>query len=184
MNLSKNLRKSWACVVLLTVAYVLSACTSTAPRPGGPVSGSSVPNTSVPNTSTPGTTVPATPQPGAQSNTEGLVKEYDVTPEAAWEIAKTVFRWEGAGAIQEQRSKGYMLTSLGANALSSGTVMGAWIEPGKQAQTSKVTILTKRNFLSSASTLTESAFHKRFAQALTMVKQGKTLPKIAPPMPA
>lgn len=161
MNLSKLL----GCAAALLAAYTLMACSTP-----GTSSSSSVGSA-------------GTQQPGTDPNSTGSVKEYDVTQEAAWEIAKTVFRWEGAGPIQEQRAKNYMLTSVGANALSSGTVMGAWIEPGKSGQTSKVTILMKQRFLSGAHNLTEAGFHKRFAQALTLIKQGKALPKLAPPMP-
>ena len=168
--------RSMAFGVFGAVIVIVQGCSSIA-RPGGP--GSSAPSAS--NTSSP--TAPAD-RAGASSS-QGLVKEYDVTPEAAWEIAKTVLRWEGAGAIEEKRSQNYMLTSVGANAVSSGTVMGAWVEPGKQPQTSKVTILTKQRFLSSASgTSSEAMFHKRFAQALGFIKQGKVLPKVPPALPA
>ena len=162
-------------VVALAI-LIFQGCSST-----GRPSGSATSSTNASNTS------PST-MPGdraGSSSSQGLVKEYDVTPEAAWEIAKTVLRWEGAGAIEEKRSQNYMLTNVGANAVSSGTVMGAWVEPGKQPQTSKVTILTKQRFLSNASGInSEEIFHKRFAQALSFIKQGKALPKVAPAQPA
>ena len=172
-----KLRTFCLCLALLLVAAFLPGCstvpsTSTFPGPSPP------PASGIPGTQ--GTP----PAPGTTTTTDGLVKEYDVTQEAAWEIAKTVFRWEGAGPIQEERKKGYMLTSMGGNALYTGTVMGAWIEPGRQVLTSKVTILTKRRVLGSPTAFTEAIFHRRFAQAVAMVKQGKVLPKVAPPMPA
>jgi len=71
------------------------------------------------------------------------MKIYPVTPDQAWEIAKTVFRWEGSDAIEEHKDEGYMLTSSGVNMVSWGAVMGAWIEPFDKDHT-KVTVVTKR----------------------------------------
>jgi hypothetical protein len=110
----------------------------------------------------------------------GTSEVYPVTADQAWEIAKTVFRWEGADAIEEHRSENYMLTSSGMNMVSYGTVMGAWIDPVDQNST-KVTVVTKRRLSTNlATTLTEATFHKRFAQAVEIVKAGKKLP-LAPP---
>ena len=115
-----------------------------------------------------------------QSGAEGTTKNYAVTEAQAWEIAKTVFRWEGADAIEEHRDQHYMLTSSGVNLVSWGAVMGAWVEPVKDDDT-KVTVVTKRRVtLNVATTLTETTFHKRFAQAVNIIKQGKPLPAEAP----
>jgi len=43
---------------------------------------------------------------------EGTSKVYPVNADQAWDIAKTVFRWEGADAIEEHRKEGYMLTRM------------------------------------------------------------------------
>lgn len=111
---------------------------------------------------------------------EGTAKIYPVDAEKAWEIAKTVFRWEGADAIEEHKAEGYMLTSSGMNWVSWGAVMGAWIEPVDNYNT-KVTVVTKRRIATNiATTLTESTFHKRFAQAVEIVKKGSRLP-VEPP---
>jgi len=111
---------------------------------------------------------------------EGTSKVYPVNADQAWDIAKTVFRWEGADAIEEHRKEGYMLTSSGMNFVSIGTVMGAWIDPIDQNNT-KVTVVTKRRIATNiATTLTETTFHNRFAQAVDIVKAGKPLP-VAPP---
>lgn len=92
----------------------------------------------------------------------------------------TVLRWEGADAIEQHRSEGYMLTSSGMNLVSSGAVMGAWVEPTDQNST-KVTVVTKRRIATNlATTLTETTFHKRFAQAVGIVKRGERLP-LKPP---
>jgi hypothetical protein len=115
-----------------------------------------------------------------ESGSEGTTKVYPVTTDQAWDIAKTVFRWEGADAIEEHKAEGYMLTSSGPNLVSWGAVMGAWIERADGDNT-KVTVVTKRRIsVNVATTLTEGTFHKRFAQAVEIVKTGKPLPRIAP----
>jgi hypothetical protein len=111
---------------------------------------------------------------------EGTSKVYPVNSEQAWMIAKVVFRWEGADAIEEHKDEGYMLTSSGMNFVSWGAVMGAWIDPVDKDNT-KVTVVTKRRISTNvATTLTEATFHKRFAQAVDIVKAGKTLPSSPP----
>ena len=116
-----------------------------------------------------------------ESGKEGLTKEYPVTQDQAWNIAKTVFRWEGADAIEEHRDQGYMLTSSGINLVSYGAVMGAWVDKGSAPPVTKVTVVTKRrvqtNFFT---TLTEETFHRRFAEAVAIVQSGKQLPRVAP----
>jgi len=115
-----------------------------------------------------------------ESGSEGTTKNYQVSEAQAWEIAKTVFRWEGADAIEEHREQNYMLTSSGMNMVSYGAVMGAWITPINKSDT-KVTVVTKRRLtLNVATTLTESTFHRRFAQAVEIVKKGQPLPASAP----
>lgn len=115
-----------------------------------------------------------------QRKDEGTVKVYPVTADQAWVIAKAVFRWEGSDAIEEHRDEGYMLTSSGMNLVTFGTVMGAWIEPLSDQQT-KVTVVTKRRVQTNLfTTLTETTFHRRFAQAVEIVKSGKPVPAAAP----
>jgi PBP1b-binding outer membrane lipoprotein LpoB len=111
---------------------------------------------------------------------QGTSKIYPVNSEQAWMIAKAVFRWEGADAIEEHKDEGYMLTSSGMNLVSMGTVMGAWIDPIDKEDT-KVTVVTKRRISTDlATTLTETTFQKRFAQAVDIVKAGKPLPSSPP----
>lgn len=115
-----------------------------------------------------------------KSKDEGTSKVYPVTTDQAWDISRTVFRWEGADAIEEHRNEGYMLTSTGMNFVSYGAVMGAWIDSVDKDNT-KVTVVTKRRISTNiATTLTEATFHKRFGQALDIVKAGKSLPLSAP----
>lgn len=69
-----------------------------------------------------------------------------------------------------------MLTSAGMNLISAGAVRGAWIESVDNNST-KVTVVTKRRIQTNlATTLTETTFHKRFAQAVDIIKAGKPLP--------
>ena len=115
-----------------------------------------------------------------EAGTEGTTKVYPVNADRAWEISKTVFRWEGSDAIEEHRDQGYMLTSSGMNLVSWGAVMGAWIEPVDKKNT-KVTVVTKRRVtMNIATTLTESTYHRRFAQAVEIVRKGQPLPRNLP----
>ena len=119
-----------------------------------------------------------------KAKSEGISKVYPVNADQAWNIARTVFRWEGADAIEEHRNEGYMLTSSGRNLVSEGAVMGAWVDPVDKNNT-KVTVVTKRRLsLNIATTLTETTFHSRFAQAVAIVKAGKPLPATPPEEPA
>ncbi len=115
-----------------------------------------------------------------EEGSEGTTKVYPVNADQAWGISKTVFRWEGSDAIEEHRDQGYMLTSSGMNLVSWGAVMGAWIEPVDKDNT-RVTVVTKRRVtINVATTLTESTYHRRFAQAVEIVKKGQPLPRNSP----
>ena len=111
---------------------------------------------------------------------EGTSETYPVNTDQAWEISKTVFRWEGSDAIEEHRDQGYMLTSSGLNLVSYGAVMGAWVDKIDASHT-KVTVVTKRRVkIGVFTTMMESTFHKRFAQAVVIIKRGEPLPLKAP----
>jgi hypothetical protein len=115
-----------------------------------------------------------------RSKDDGMAKVYPVNTDQAWEIARTVFRWEGADAIEEHKSEGYMLTSTGMNWVSYGAVMGAWLDPVDKDNT-RVTVVTKRRIATNlATTLTETTFHDRFAQAVEIVRKGNRLPSKPP----
>jgi hypothetical protein len=115
------------------------------------------------------------------SKDEGTANVYPVDQDRAWGIALTVLRWEDAETIEEHRSENYMLTTIGANLISSGTVVGVWVEPVKKGST-KVTVVTKRKMQTNIATgLTETTFQERYAQAVQMVKSGKSLPRKVPP---
>lgn len=115
-----------------------------------------------------------------KSKDEGTVQTYPVKTDQAWEIAMTVLRWEGCETIEEHRSSGYMLTTVGQNFVSAGSLVGVWVESADAGHT-KVTVVTKRKVQTNLATgLTETTFHDRFAEAVKIVKSGKTLP-IDPP---
>jgi hypothetical protein len=115
-----------------------------------------------------------------EEGSEGTSKVYPVNTDQAWEIAKLVFRWEGSDTIEEHRDQRYMLTGSGMNWEFWGAVMGAWIDPVDKDNT-KVTVVTKRRItINIATTLTEETFHKRFSQAVEIVKKGQPLPRNAP----
>ncbi len=110
---------------------------------------------------------------------EGTSRVYAVTADQAWEIAKAVFRWEGATNLSEHRAERYMLAS-DTNDPRTGTVMAAWVEPDPDGRM-RVTVVTRnRMLLNPAKLLTEEDFHQRFAQAVQMVKDGKPLPAKPP----
>ncbi|MBC7755289.1 MAG: hypothetical protein H7Z20_01350 [Bdellovibrio sp.] len=122
----------------------------------------------------------ATMQDVVQDKSEGTTKNYPVSEAQAWEISKTVFRWEGSDAIEEHKDQHYMLTSSGLNLVSYGAVMGAWVD-SIDVDNTKVTVVTKRRVkLNIATTLTETTFHNRFAQAVKIIQSGKSLPAVAP----
>ncbi|MBC3863170.1 hypothetical protein H8K32_13750 [Undibacterium jejuense] len=115
-----------------------------------------------------------------ESGKEGLTHEYAITQDQAWDIARTVFRWEGADGIEEHRTEGYMLTSSGVSLASSGSVMGAWVENGADGKV-KVTVVTKRRVKTDLFIpLSEEGFHRRFTQAVAIVKSGQKLPLTSP----
>jgi len=119
----------------------------------------------------------ASSQDALKSKESGTAKVYPVTEERAWEI---VFRWEGTDAIEEDRANRVMITSTGADAVTPGTVIACWIDPEGATQT-RVTVVTMRRYqLSLFTSLTEGTFHRRFAQAVEIVKSGKPLPLTAP----
>ncbi len=114
------------------------------------------------------------------SKEEGTARNYSVKSDRAWDIAMTVLRWEGAETIEEHRTEGYMLTTTSANMVTSGTLIGVWVDK-VNTSTSKVTVVTKRKMSTNIATgLTESTFHDRFAQAVKIVKAGKSLPTVPP----
>jgi hypothetical protein len=117
----------------------------------------------------------------------GTTQRYFVPADTAWDIARSVLRWEGhAEHIEEHRAEGYMLGASDWQAFTWGTYMGVWLAPESSGAV-RVTVVTKRkmstNFIT---TLTETTFHKRFEEAavesITHVHQPTEHPGIEPAM--
>ena len=109
-----------------------------------------------------------------KSKQDGMINVYSITPDQAWEIAKTVFHWANADAVEEHRKEGYVAASSGAN------VMVAWIEP-LDKKIVRVTVVSTRRFPANPlSDLSEKEFHNYFAQAEEMMTSGKPLPSSPP----
>ncbi len=111
---------------------------------------------------------------------DGTVVNYAVGFDDGWKIAKTVLRWEDAETIEEHKDENYMVTTVGADFVSAGSAIAVWVEPDG-AKSVKVTIVSKRKMQTNIATgLTESTFHRRYAQAVKILKSGKPLPSEAP----
>lgn len=116
----------------------------------------------------------------AKKDGKGTTETYAIGMDDAWKLAKKSFRWGGSDAIEEYEEDGYMLTSSGMNLVSSGAVMGAWLEKVDDTHT-KVTVITKRRIATQiATTLTESKYHKLFKAGAAYVMRGEKLPVEAP----
>ena len=116
----------------------------------------------------------------AREDGKGTVEVYDVNMDDAWMLAKKSLRWGGSEAIEEYKEEGYMLTSKGMNLVTSGCVMGAWIEESGDNQT-KVTVISKRRISTDITTgMTEDKFHRLFAKGSEILKSGEELPLSTP----
>ena len=112
---------------------------------------------------------------------KGTSKVYRLNADEAWEVAKTVFRWEEAEAIEEHRSEGYMLTSIGESSISWGAIMGVWVEPVTKDRTRVTVVVKRKNPAEVLITVTESIFHDDFEIAARL-KAGRSFAP-APPAP-
>jgi hypothetical protein len=107
---------------------------------------------------------------------QGTQRVYSVTTDQAWAMSRTILRFEGLEKVEEHRAEGYMLTSDNPSSLSPGTYMGVFIEAEGPAST-KVTFVTRRRTPTQAyAALTESVFHKRFGELLTLVETVRPTP--------
>ena len=107
---------------------------------------------------------------------EGTVAVYQIDRDSAWDIAKTVLRWEDCETIEENKLSNYMLTTVGQTFVSEGSLVGVWVESVNENET-KITVVTKRKVQTNIATgLTETTFQESFAKAVEIVKSGKTLP--------
>jgi len=115
------------------------------------------------------------------SKDDGTSVNYPIGFDQSWDAAITVLRWEDCETIEQHKSQGYMLTTVGQNFISSGSLIGVWVDKIDK-NNSKVTIVSKRRMKTELATgLTEGTFQSRFAQAVEIIKSGKQLPIEAPP---
>jgi hypothetical protein len=94
----------------------------------------------------------------------GTALIYSTDPGRAWLTAETVLRKSGAGALEENRDKGRILTTF-AGGTSSGTFttsLGVFVEAAQGG--TKVTCATSS--VPPGFHMTEGAFHALFSKAL------------------
>ncbi len=96
---------------------------------------------------------------------EGTVRVYSIPPDLAWEVAKGVLAKKG-GCVMEDRGRRLIFTETSPAFFSSGTFLGAWIDP-EGANASKVTFVTKeKSSFSVSMQATEIGFHSEFEELL------------------
>ncbi len=99
---------------------------------------------------------------------KGTSRVYPLNVEKAWEISKTVFRFERQKEVDEHRSEGYMVARIGESTISSGALVGVWIEP-VDGDNTRVTVVIKRRDPTELSVqVTETDFHENFVLAWRM----------------
>ncbi len=113
----------------------------------------------------------------ARERGEGTPQEYAVLDDAAWDIARSVLRWQGAGTFEEHKMSGYLLTTMEHDGGFSGAALcGVWFEKVAD-QAMRITIISRRREpLNAAIRMTEGTFHRLFGKGLAIVKEGKPLP--------
>ena len=101
----------------------------------------------------------------AKAEGKGTSRVYPMNVERAWEIAKTVFRYEGTEVVEEHRSEGYMVARVGESTISSGAIVGVWIEPVDNDNTRVTVVIKRRDPTELAVSITETDFHENFVLA-------------------
>jgi len=104
----------------------------------------------------------------AKTQGKGTSRVYPLNVERAWEIARTVFRFEDPKVIEEHRSEGYMVARIGESTISSGAVMGVWIEPVDKENTRVTVVIKRRDPTELSVPVTETDFHDNFVLAWRM----------------
>lgn len=129
------------------------------------------------------TTGCATTATVATAKDEGMSRVYRISSRQAWKIAKTVFRWEGSNPVEEHRTKGILVVRNGEKWVPWGSLQAAWVERAGRRHT-RVTVVSRGNIgIDVGTTSSEVRFHERFAQAVKIVRAGKSLPAEPPKAP-
>lgn len=103
----------------------------------------------------------------AKAHGKGTSRVYPLNVETAWEIARAVFRFE-VPDIEEHRSERYMVARIGESPVSSGAVMGVWIEPVDNDNTRVTVVIKRRDPAELLVSVTETDFHDNFVLAWRM----------------
>jgi hypothetical protein len=104
---------------------------------------------------------------------------YPIDLDQAFDIARTVLKWEVGEHIDSHRDERHMLVHVVDNGIHSDTFIGVWVDDASVGYT-KVTAITRRMKPLGPTALTERTFHRRFAQAVAIVASGRSLPEEAP----
>jgi hypothetical protein len=115
----------------------------------------------------------------AKGRGRGTQRNYPVTVDQAWMIAKAVLELEPTEKVEEHRPEGYMVTTDIVSSLTPGTYIGVFVEPdGAEA---KVTIVTRRRTPTQAyASLSEGSFHRKFAELVKLIAAVGPLPAETP----
>lgn len=111
---------------------------------------------------------------------EGTARRYPVTADQAWDISKTVLRWDGAKTLVDHRAEGYILASNSEDTRDYVTAMAVWLERDPDGVMRVTARARGRLVLNPATLFMEDTFHRRFALAVRMVQEGKPLPEQPP----
>ena len=103
---------------------------------------------------------------------------FDISSDQAREIAKTVFRWQGADSVEDVQE--IIEAESGWGFISWGDYGGVWITPVDGGH-SRVSVYTLRRWpLCLGRNLDDSEFLELFARAVHRVKKGQKLPDERP----
>ena len=102
---------------------------------------------------------------------EGTTRLYSVTEDQAWQITSAIFHRYRLDAYEDHRNQGYLVATTSMRLLTQGAHLAAWVEPAGHGQV-HVTIVARRRVPTNATTaLTESEFHRLFADAARLVAE-------------
>lgn len=108
-----------------------------------------------------------------ESGVAGTARVYAVTPDEAWDIARTVLVEWGAQELKEDRAAGYLAATSSGERAFWGVILGAWVESVTSANTRVIALSEKRLPVTFGPVLTEAQFHERFAAVLAARRAAK-----------
>jgi hypothetical protein len=112
-----------------------------------------------------------------QSKDNGMARTYPIDKEKAWQISKSVLRWNFAGLFEEHQKDGYILAKIDLpGEFMFNPYSCTWVDPIDNNNT-KVTFLIMG--IGGTHAL-ESRFHKDYLKAVDILDSGKPLPMERP----